>query len=395
MTTCLGKSTIGITQKPQERDGLVSSYDKRLDDCVLSCNDRVRIPANTFAMVTTCSVLAMFFDEMPDRGERTFYVDAPSALVQTLVDIIHAKRHVNELEDVTHIADLLHLMDYLGCTYKWRKIVQRLWAVLRTQPLDAAGPVLMEHAQLLLPEFRSGYLHKLRLMYPHWSDFSKVFDHMVITGRLAVVLIETLTRFFPVCVLVDAIRQHAPESHRNDIVHVVLSIRRLGAMFHPDELAWTMRRLPCMPIVDCVRDAFTVVNRPCGSKIPSSMLTYPTRNMASFFFVLDDVSSRKRTTVSFPEKVANFVIDPSNGSVAIGVNMDKLGSETASVALTAYVRATVFDDVVCPAGRAIDQWKDVEIDENGMWSVRFDDVILNGPDWLKIDVFWLHDPRIC
>ena len=381
-STCLGKSTL------VERPDFV--YDPRLDDCVLSCSDGVRVPANTYAMVTSCSVLAMFFDDMPP-GERVFYVDVPSNRVRPFVDLVHNKRQVAEYAHVQDIADTLDLMDYLGCTAKWRKLVHKLWSLLRAESPEVTGPVLMEHAQYLLPEFGSGYLHKLRLVYPHWSDFSRVFDHLVITSRLAVVLVETLARFFPIGVLVDAISRYAADTHRTEIVQHLLSIRRLGAMFHPDEFTWTVRRLPYMPILDCVRDAFSVVNRPLGSKIRSSMLTYPTRNTCSFFFMLEDVT--KRTTVSFSGNVATVMVDPGAETLFVGVNMDKLG-ETASIALTAYVRLTVFDEVETPHGRALDVWQDVEVDEHGMWSARFERVPLGGP-WAKLDVFWLHDPRIC
>lgn len=379
--TSLGKTTI------DRAAAAASTYDTRLDDCVLSCNDDKRLPANTYAMVTSCTVLAMFFEEMP-VDERVFYVDVPSDRVQPVIDLVHGKMHIGQLCDVPAITDILDVMDYLGCTTKWRKLVHRLWTLLRNEPPDRAGPVLMQHAQLLLPEFGIGYIHKLRLVYPNWQDFQRIFDHIVVTARLANVLLEALSRFFPVGLLVATICRHAPVTHRTDIAQQLLSFHRLGTMLHPEETTWMITHLPFIPVLDCVRDAFSEVNRPIGSKLPASMITYPHKHMASFYIVTEGLT--RRTTLQFASNTASFSFDPDNGNgvtSTVNVDMNKLG-DTASISTTVYVRSTTYTT----EGDAHDTWHDIDLDHDATWTIT-NDVPLGV--WTKIDVFWLHDPRIC
>jgi len=378
--TALGKSTLDATCSSS------GQYDVRLNDCVLSCNDDQNVAANTYAMVSSCSVLAMFWEDMSHEGERVFYVDIPSTRLRPVVGLIHGHLAVHRLDNVDDVASILDAMDYLGCTYKWKRLVQRLWILLRNEPPDRAGPMLLEHAQLLLPEFGDGYLHKLRLVYPDWTRYVCLFDHIVITPRLAVTLVEGLTRFFPAGLLIRTIVDRAPESHRSEIATHMLSIRRLGSMLHPDELTWAISRFPYMPILDCVRETFSMVNRPSGFKIPASMITFAAQNMASFFFVLESVT--RRVSVNFGGTAACFTFDPVDGTVSGRVNMDKLG-DTAAVAPEVYVRITTFID---DDHGAHDWWHQTDVDDDGWWSVERS--IAFG-QWTKVDVFWLHDPRIC
>jgi len=397
---------LGISTRDEQPKAVVTPFLDRLYDCDVKCSDGTILRANTFALVSSCSVLAMFFEDMSDDDTKTFYVDVPSETMRTVIGLVHGSLPSNQLKSAEQVASILHTMNYLGCTTKWRKLTHRLWTLVRSECPAVAGPVLLVNAPLLLPEFGAGFLLKLRIVFPNWRDFSKLFNHITVTPGVAVMVVDQTAQFFPVGLLVHALIGHTPDQHKRLVAERIFSIRRVGNMFHPEEFNWTLDQIPnsLIPLLECARDAHAVVNRPVPlSKIKSSMVTYPVKNTASFFFAFD-CPCTKRTCVAFQNNVASFVFErreraPTSTreestpiSLDIKIDMDKLGNEVASIAPMVYMRCTTSNH---DATTVDDQWTNVTVDQMGSVLTSYDLHVSNDDlAWVKVDMYWMMDPRI-
>jgi hypothetical protein len=348
-------------------------------------------------------------EDTPDGEMRRFsapIVDRET--MQTIVDLIQRKRNTHDLTDIGEIRRVLLAMDYLGCTARWRKLVDRMWSLIRSSPSEVSKQHLFENASLIMPEHPTAFIYKVKLSCPGWHEFRQVFDHVVMTPAVATTLVVSLMTYFPMPLLVREILMNTPRPHIPKTWTSIFQIPRIGTYFHPDELLITFDMIArCAPseidtsMVRAVLDSRTGVNYPIPKvRVRASLVTFVTKNLASFFVrIVHPI--RRATQITFPQNTGSLTVD-TNGIEAL-FRMHRLG-DTGSAAESAYIRLTTFptgeggDDEEVDFDAVRDEWTvhrviDHENDGELALSLGADVDRLRAA---RIDVYWLHDPRsIC
>ena len=414
-----------------------------LDDCHISCMDGT-VMANTFAMVQASPVLSDLFDDMSDASERVFEIsNVTCATMQRVVDLVQRKIGVSDLDDLTEIRDVLMAMDFLGCSTRWKKLVDRLWTLVRACPADMAKTKMLENASLIIPEHPDAFFHRFRLMCPNWQAYRTLFESISMTPTLASVVMTQLMPFFPVPLLIHAIVTNTPRDYVYTVISGIFKIPRIGSYFHPDELMLAFDVILesashdiDTSIIRAVLDSTHGVNPPLPvPRARGSMVTFHTKNTTSFSFVFDRPITRS-TTVTFPSNTASFTFDPppprptttstpetpslrtpmtvpptppvppaeTMGTLETKLKLHKFG-ETGMAVDCAFVRTTVYPrDPELDDGhvskqvawdRVWDTWKTVEdVDHDADGEIEHTERLdVTDAVAVRVDVFWVHDPR--
>jgi hypothetical protein len=412
------------TSPLQGASSLRMRYHPELDDCRISCSDG-SVVANTFAMVQASPVLSDLFDDMSDASERVFEIpNVTCATMQRVVDLVQRKIGATDLDDMVEIREVLVAMDFLGCSTRWKKLVDRLWTLVRACPPEISKAKMLENASLLIPEHPDAFFHKFRLMCPNWQEYRTLFDAISMTPTLASVVMTQLMPFFPMPLLIHAIVTNTPRDHVYTVISGIFKIPRIGSYFHPDELMLAFDVVLRSAshdidtsIIRAVLDSAHGVNVPTPvPRARGSMVTFHTKNTTSFSFVFDRPITRP-TTVTFPSNTATFTFEPpptgqtgqtgtttTTGTMETSLKLHKFG-ETGMAVDCAFVRTTVYprdpelDDghasKLVAWSRVRDTWttvEDVDHDADGEieHTARLD---VTDAVAVRVDVFWVHDPR--
>ncbi len=421
----LGTSPIQGTYPQRTR------HHPELNDCRLVCQDGT-VYANTYAMVQASTVLSDLFDEMPDTdteetgddtaaetGMRVFFVKhICKATMEHVVGLIQRTLCPTDLKEISDLRAVLVAMDYLGCSTRWKKLVDRLWILIRSCPVDESKMHMIENASLIIPEYPDAFFHKFRLMCPNWIEYKKLFDEISMTPMLAVVVMTQLMTFFPMPVLIHAIVTNTPRKHVYNVISGIFKIPRIGSYFHPDELMLAFDVVLQSAthdidtsIIRAVLESTQGVNTPTPTpRIGASMVTFHTKNMASFSFVLDRPLHRTKT-VAFSSNTASFTFDPQSSMVETKLKLHKFG-ETGAAVDCVYIRTTVYPrDTELDDGhmskqvawdKVYDRWTTVRFvdhEQDGDVTCREPLTTSATADHghivhaARIDVYWVHDPR--
>ena len=438
----LGTSPIrpGVTTHP---------HHPRLHDCRLICSDGT-VDANTFCMVQASRMMATMFEDMPetpddpaddqalpDAFERLGIEDArvtkprirlcqrrsfdlrslDTRTVQGVVDLLERRVSAADIGDIDHLRAVLLAMDFLDCDLHWVTVVDRLWNLIQQCPKTTDTiRYMLENASLIIPEHPSTFFHRFRALCPDWTSFRRVFETISMTPTLAVVVMTQLMTYFPVPLLIHAIVMHTPTNHVCRVITDIFKLPRIGSYVHPDELLLVFdlvlrkaSRDIDTSMIRAVLESTQGVNTPIPTpRIGGSMVTFQTKNTASFAFVMDRPITRPKT-LAFSSNTASCTFDPARSRIETEVKLHKF-NETGAAVECIYVRTTVYprdpelDDghisTQVAWDRVYDRWTtvwDVDHDANGL--VRTHDTLPAGAlgdrslYMIRIDIFWVHDPR--
>jgi hypothetical protein len=390
----------------------------QLNDCTLVCDSGAIIPANTFIMVQACSTLSNMFEDLEEGTSqgRVFHIHGVEKhTLQVLVDLLHHKMSVSGIQSIDEIRHVIHAMDYLGCRYKFKKLVQRLWQLLRLMPntVETFGN-LCENAPLVMPEYSTAFLTKAKSIAPEWHRFRDLIEQMDMTPQLAVLCMNTLMNTFPPVCIIFGIIDASPPSHVQQIVTAVLSIHNIGLHFHPEEFMLILEHCvtpghgshekkgdPYMNLAKACLDSFKGVNTPmCISKLSGTFIYFQHKTRCSFFVTIKKPVNRK-ARVQFQHKTATFEIDAANHTLESTIHLHKFQEHAESVN-EVYVRYVPFYSRELGCSKiecGNDIWYTVtDIDHMNRGRVRH---VINIPQdtfpllkYVRYDIFWLHDPRV-
>ena len=400
---------------PPERDENALYHDK-LHDCTLVSAQGTEVKASTFVMVQACSVLASMFEDMTEEDGRVFHLpNVDHDTLSLLVSILHNQKTVGSISDVTEIRRVLLAMDYLGCRPKFKKLVTRLWQLLRLLPntMETFG-LLCENATLVMPEFSIAFLNKAKIICPEWHRFRVLFDDMDMTPQLAVLCMNTLLSTFPALLIVFGIVSASPPNHVHQILATVLSMPRIGLQFHPEEFMEVLescaetvpplkRNDPYTLLARACLDSYRGVNTPlCVSKISATFIFFQHKAKCSFLITLKKPITKK-IKVQFQHGTATFDVDGEAGTVAANIQLHRFHENAESVddayvrTVPMYVREIGSHELDFEDMR--DSWHTVENIDHANRGTLSHTVELPRDTFpllkhLRYDVFWLHDPRI-
>lgn len=412
----MDKATLGISPTRQAGGYMHNSIMLAvLSDCVLRCNDG-DVRANTYALVQSCDVISNMFEDMGETDapgdDRVFVIDRfSSRTMKFVVDLIQKSIEPSDVKSIEDARDILVAMDFLCCTTRWKRMVDRLWTLIRASPACDTKRLLLENAGFIVPEHPAAFFTKYRRMCPGWQEYKALFEAVPMTPETAILFVTQLMTYFPMPMIVHAIVSNTPKRQISNVTTGIFHIQRIGRYFHPDELLVAMDTIHLAAstnvdtaIMDCVVDSHRGVNvQTPVHKIKGTMVTLKTKNMANFAFTVER-SLTRLTTVSFSSNSAVFSFDPDTGLIEMRVRMHKLG-DTGRAVDTVYVRTTSY-----PKSEELEMGHmSSRIDWDGVrdtWStvlnidhtadgeiVNTERIDAGDVAMVRVDLFWLHDPR--
>lgn len=384
-----------------------------LDDCVIVCGaDQERVRANTYIMVQNCDVFKMAFEDMLEEETREFHAPNVSGrIMQLLVNLLHKKITVHDLASVDDILDLFEAQRYLACSYKKSRLASQCWELVRHLDVsDRSWHVMIKTAPHLLESHPKEFLSKARVVSKmSFRVFRQLFRHVDMSPDVArSCMSECMAHMSPI-LLLHVLQSVAPAGLRFQVVLECLTVYKGGLYFHPEEYLLGLdllqqcrnsSRLDIPPYVlelsRGVLDACKDVNSPsCQSKTGGSLITIQGKPRASFFLHLKKPHCKVR--LQFQHSVATIYRD--GDVLECRFLLGKLG-EFAHAVDEAHVRITymtVTEDGDPDYEHATEEWvhaTHVDHDDHDAIDIRDRyDVKDGGPvTYIRLDVFWLHDP---
>ena len=251
-------------------------YLDSLNDCVLVCQDGIRVNANTYALVTSSGVFHSMFDETNPEDPREFNVDVDSTTMQCIVDLTHGKRAPDWTTE--QIVDTLRALDYLDCHVQYPELVSLLW-----DRVYASFHEIRAHARYLSSTRLRALIRRCVDLVSTYSEFRTLFDHLEMTPIVASTVLDLVADTYPPVNVVRDILSHVSKDHLFEVAMKMLTLPSIGITFHPDEFHIVLRMLfdaapgdsHVAPLIKTCLDAFGSVNHPSvTSKIWGSFLTY-------------------------------------------------------------------------------------------------------------------------
>lgn len=389
--------------------------DETLYDCTIYCGGGGRVHANTFVLTQNCKLLATAYD--CERERRDFHLhDMRTEDMQLVVDIIHKKTRLSSL-DIDAVERLMKAFDYLDCKFRYKRIIDRLWALCRAlTDVDT----LYRHADVFAhsEEHRLDFLLKLRLLTTTWPLFRRVFQHIRMNQKFAVFCMQHLMLYFPaVLVYIDLVNS-CPVTFQYEIGATLLGLYRIGVYFHPKEYAMALKKLidvapfKGIPIIrNCIES--NQMYESSSSKLHATFLSYTNSPKASVLIeMVDPLRGQRRIKVA---GVADLWVNTVDGTLTGTLWMHRLAGHVQFATNTVYVRTVTYvstkeseyDVIDCDIS-ASESWKvfeDIDHAPRGEINLATPDTIpypacdveeaMKDPRLrcIRVDVFWHRDPR--
>lgn len=380
-----------------------------LDDCTVICgHTSERVRANTFVLVQNCDIFRMAYEDMLEDESREF--PAPNVegrIMQLLVNLLHKKIHPSDITSIDDLLEVFEAMRYLACTYKRHKLSQQLWELVRQLPAsnESMGTIVKTAPHLLETHPRE-FLSKSRVVSKmRFDTFRRVFDSVDMSPDMAkTCMSETMAHFSPLLIL-HALVHVAPPGLKFHTVLECLSLYKVGCYFHPAEYLMGLHMLQeyrssskldippyVMDLSKATLDACHNINSPaCLATADGSLVTIQGKPRASFFIHLKKLHRKVR--LQFQHNVAQIHRD---GTVLeCRFLLRKLG-EYSHVANDAHVRITYIPEEheIPIYDKAGERWlhvPHVDHDDHDAIDIR-DDYGVDLVTYIRIDLFWLHNP---
>ena len=241
----MDKATLGISPTRQAGGFMHnSSMLAVLSDCVIRCNDG-DVRANTYALVQSCDVISNMFEDMGETDapddDRVFVIDRfSSRTMKFVVDLIQKSIQPSDVKSIEDARDVLVAMDFLCCTTRWKRMVDRLWTLVRASPACDTKRLLLDNAGFIVPEHPAAFFTKYRRMCPGWHEYKALFEAVPMTPETAILFVTQLMTYFPMPMIIHAIVSNTPKRQISNVVTGIFHIQRIGRYFHPEELLVAM-----------------------------------------------------------------------------------------------------------------------------------------------------------
>lgn len=382
-----------------------------LDDCVVVAgHDHHRIHANTYIMVQNCDIFRMAYEDMIEDATREFHAPNVSGrIMQILVNLLHKKINPSDITSVDDILDVFEAQRYLACGYKRSRLSNQLWELVRALDVSTASMrVMVKTAPQLLESHPREFLSKARVVSKlKFETFRKIFEHVDMTPKLAKsCMTESLSHFSPLMML-HILVSTTPPGLKFFTVLECLSLYKVGCYFHPEEYFLALQmlmqyrvhaKLDIPPyVVEMSKtslDACHNVNSPsCLSKATASLVTIQGKPRASFFIHI--LKNHCKIRLTFQHNVAH--IHKDGDTLECRFLLGKLG-EYAHVTDDAHVRivyVTAEEDNAPEYETVHEEWihvVHVDHDEHDAIDIRDQFVTSSILRYIRIDIFWLHNP---
>ena len=392
------------------------SHDDVLCDCVVTCGD-VSIQASTYAMVKASNLCLTMLDDMVSSQEpRVFEFPVGdtfgSSVLRDIVDVIHKRLDIESLDDCDRIASILDAAEYLQVTNKiTRKLSKRLWTVLRGWPNNAhTFTILAKYSNVLLENHHTPFLSKARNICPEWHKFRLLLRSTRMFSERAVAVFKSTCHIFPSLLLLHELVMASPDMARHAICMSILGLYNVATYFHPEEYTLALEiLLKTRPVHDrlvtphcqiangCIISNRAVNLPSCMSRVGGSFLLYSDKPKASMFMNFMKPLRRGCPKLHFQKGIGCMWVHVENTTFGFKLHMTKLPH--SSDAYCCWVRVVPFystTDELNDVNYADvdDVWTEILVEEESC--IQFSMQLLRGVKFLRfvrVDVFWLHDPR--
>lgn len=392
-----------------------------LCDCIVSCEQHgTRIPASTYAMVKASRLCETMLDDMLDRvGEQPRVFEFPvgdtfarTGVLQDVVDIIHKRLEVERLDDVDRVAQIIDAAEYLQTTDKiTKKLSKRLWSIMRSMPnTTATFDKLLQYSGVLLDHHHAPFLSKARNIAPEWHVFRRILRGMDMFPERAAATFKSTVHIFPALLLLYELIMSSPDHARHDVCMAILSMYNVATYFHPDEYTQALQLLletksshdrlvtpHCQIASGCITSS-TNVNMPSSiAKVSGTFLLFSDKPKASLLMVCHKPIGHGCPKIKFQKGIGCMWIS-RQGSVGFKIQIQKLPHSTdadCSWVRVCPMYSTSDDTKDVNLGDVVDAWSEVTM-EDASGYFQWTTTLPRGTDCLRfvrIDVFWLHDPR--
>ena len=380
-----------------------------LDDCTVLCGPELhRVTANTFVLVQNCDIFRMAYEDMVQSESREF--TAPNVshqIMQLLVNLLHKKIQPSDITSIRDMMELFEAMRYLNCSYKKTRLSNQLWELVRALDVSTKSmETMIQTAFHLIETHPREFLSKARVVSKMKFDVYKhVFDTVDMTPSVAkTCMTESMAHFSPLLIL-HALVHVTPSGLKFHTVLECLSLYRVGSYFHPDEYLLGLHMLEeyrsvsrleipvyIPQLARATLDACHNVNTVQSvSTANGSLVTIQGKPRASFFIRI--FKHFRKLRLQFQHQVAHIHRD---GNILEGrFLLGKLG-EFSHVAQNAHVRVIYIpeEDGIPDYSKAHEEWitvHTIDHDDHDAIDIRSEysgDLVT----YIRIDLFWLHDP---
>jgi hypothetical protein len=227
-----------------------------------------------------------------------------TAAVRLAIDVIHYIRRVNDLS-FAEVLMAIEGCNILDCGMFRKGLLNRLWhhvsesGLCESDVLTAAPHMMHDGSDHMCQQ----YVDKVMRLCPTWKTFSKLFERVNMSERLAKLVVKKACDHFPLHLVFCAILDAMPAPVLSlDVALRVLGVYKTGVYHHPDELVMCLNRIASMFPSDpgtqnivTMTDALQLYDSSPVSKITATTLTFSHTVRRSILMRINEPFKGQRT----------------------------------------------------------------------------------------------------